>query len=217
MDVSQILNSGNVSDESRWLAGFINWREDFFLDKMSLNDYERKKFKDEISYKRQDIKNGTLLSSIGTYNEDLNWLFHTITYPNTEAVPFGQKYSIRNIFYLNLKNERRCLFLEIQEHKSNFKDFFLDLNNLEKTGLLCPICDSLKCTVKIVTYRDIPEKAFLTAQCYNHQCSYVNKKINELDYWNELAKICKKKEKSNPFRVIKERLKLHHSPPFNAT
>jgi hypothetical protein len=191
MDVSQILNPDDRSDESKWLASFINWREDFFADQMRLDKNEKMKFKEKISNQRCDIENGISQSSIGMYRENLHWLVHTMPYPHIETVPFEQKYSIRNIFYLNSKNEHRCLFLEIQDHKSDFKDFFLSLNNMEKTGLLCPICGSSACTVQVVTYLGIPKKkAFLTAQCGNPQCRDVGRKINELDYRKELEKAC---------------------------
>jgi hypothetical protein len=210
MDVSQILNPGDRSDESKWLAGFINWREDFFLDQMSLHNYERTKLKEELSYIRRDIEKGILLSSIGWYRKNLGWLHHYKRYPHIQTEPYEREYVINNIFYYSeSKNERRCLFLEIQEHKSDYKDFFLSLNNSKKTGQICPICCSRSCTVQVevVPYPDIPKEAFLTAKCNNPQCRDVGKNINELDYWKELEKMCVKEIKSNRLRFLKELVK----------
>jgi hypothetical protein len=172
---------------------------------MGLNDYEKKKLKETLSYIRRDIENNTRLSQIGPYREDLNWLLHKIPYPKT--VPLDQGYEIRNIFYLNPKNKHKCLFLEIEDYNSNFEDFFLSLNNPEKTGQLCPICGSLSCTVQMETYPDTPKKAFLTAQCNNPQCRAVGQKIHELEYRNELEKLCAKEEKSSRLHFLKELLK----------
>jgi hypothetical protein len=186
MDVSRVLNPGDISDESKWLAGFINWSEDFFLDQMSLTDYERTKFKEELSYIRRDIKNGHLLGFVGPFINDAHWLVHKKLYK--------QRYTIRNIFYLNPQKKCKCLFLEIEEYDSSFKDFFLSLHSLKRTGQMCPICGCSTCTVQVeeVTYPDIPKKAFLTAQCNNSQCRDVGKKMNEQDYLEELKKMCAK-------------------------